>query len=109
MPSHTKNPDESPQKATRPGALSPKATKHSANPEQKAQDSPQNSAPKSAKGAEEGQLRSERNRLRYFETKRIVLTREKKNYNQLIFMRATGDWVKAFSHSAVFFVEKIAP
>ena len=54
-------------------------------------------------------IQEEQNKLRYFESKRIVLTREKKNYTQLIFMRASGEWLKAFNHSAVFFVQKIAP
>lgn len=109
MPSHTKNPGESSQKTTRLDALPPKVAKHPASLELPTQDSPQFPTIKNPKKGNEETLRNERNRLRYFETKRIVLTREKKNYNQLIFMRATGDWVKAFSHSAVFFVEKIAP
>ena len=69
-------------------------------------------APKTAEvakpeGAKE-RLASERNRLRYFERKRMVLVREKKNYTQLIFMESSGTWVKAFSHSAIIFVQKIA-
>lgn len=55
------------------------------------------------------ELASERNRLRYFEVKRLVLTRERKNYTQLIFLKTNKGWAKAFGHSAVIFVQKIAP
>lgn len=48
--------------------------------------------------------------LRYYERKRIAMTREKSNYSELIFIKAPKEgWYKAFGRSAVYFSEKYAP
>ena len=63
---------------------------------------------KSAKDSEE-LLQSERNKLRYYERKRLVVSREKKNYTKLILFHGSKNWWKAVNKSAVYLTTDIAP
>ena len=62
-------------------------------------------APEKAEATQEGRAIT----LRYYERKRIILTREKSNYTEIIFTKApSGTWYKAFGKSAVYFTQKYA-
>ena len=62
-------------------------------------ENPQTPAEKSAAGREVS--------LRYYERKKIVLTKEKHNLSEIIFIKTPkGTWWKAFERSAIYFLEK---
>ena len=54
-------------------------------------------------------LQSEQNKLRYYERKRLVIQKERRNYKYLILFKGSNNWWKAINKSAVYLALDISP